>query len=458
MAALDQADKADNGAAASQPQICNTQPRSLAELPATPVPAALLQSNSNGEAMHDPNEHRHASARPPSLKPLDLGGSSLLGRESHHGRKRSSFGHAKRPSISQPYSFRRLDTPEPQRQSLVPLRLGPVVLRESPVPPTESPTTKTSTNRERSDSTQGLLAQQHPTTSYHAHRETPYERCQARSSTTLPTTAQDTPTKLLKRSASAEDQKSLRSSGSTKRSSSSLRRDDSHATLFPTRASAERPSLRRKGSFPMRKPFAESGDIDTDKEVLELNTIVEERRMEAAREQNGDQHVPAIAPSMQVRARSETLDAIGSALGRPLTAQANYRVPTPVQHTPRPTVRRTTSASSRVSGWLSGMMGSHSVAHLPTNEPFYKCQPQAPALRRTHSETSVGTCLTEMDSPSLTAASSPTSKGHSRSHTGESRITPLSPNTVYGGHCDVTEKMIELPWPTSPTSAVGLAL
>lgn len=208
----------------------------------------------------------------------------------------------------------------------------------------------------------------------------------------------------------------------------------------------------------MRRPFAESGDDDADKEVLELNTIVEERRAEASREKQGDQHVPAIAPSMQVRARSETLDAIGSALGRPLTAQANHRVPTPLQTKPRPTARRSTSASSRVSGWLSGMMSPQNVSHLPAGVPFYKCQAEAPALRRSHSEASVGTCLTEMESPSLTAASSPTSKGHSRSHTGESHIMPLSTATIYGGHSDVKEKVIELPWPTSPTSAVGLAL
>lgn len=247
---------------------------------------------------------------------------------------------------------------------------------------------------------------------------------------------------------------------STKRSSSSLGRDSTpSATLFPIRQSGDRPSLRRKGSFPIRKPFAESGDLDSDKEVLELNTIVEERRAEATREMQGEQHVAAIAPTMQIRARSETLDAIGSALGRPLTAQANYRVPPPLETKPRPVARRSTSAGSRVSGWLSGMLTSHSVAHLPSNEPFYKCQSNAPALRRSHSEASIRTCLTEMDSPSLTAASSPTSKGHSRSHTGESRITPLSPATIYnGGHGGVAEKMVELPWPTSPTSAVGLAL
>ena len=446
----------DLTAAAAQQTICNTQP-SPAELPATPVPTALLQTKTQDEIYPVTNGHRHATARPPSLKPLDFGGSSLLGREPQHGRNRSSFGHAKRPSISAPYSFRRLDTPEPQRQSLVPLRLGPVVLRESPVPLTESPTTRTMLNRERSDSTQGLLSQP-KAASYQSQRETPYERCQARSSVTVPPKAQEPPTKLLKRSASAEDQRSVRRSVSTKRSSSSLRRNDyASATTPSSKHSSERQAIRRKGSFQIRKTFAESGDMDTDKEVLELNTIVEERRAEAARDKHGDQHVPAIAPRMNVHARSETLDAIGSALGRPLTAQANHRVPTMLQTQIRPPVRRSTSAGSRVSGWLSGMMTSHSVAHLPSNEPFYKCQTQAPALRRSHSEASVATCLTEMDSPSLTAASSPTSKGHSRSHTGESRITPISPATIYG-HSDVTEKLIELPWPTSPTSAVGLAL
>ena len=451
-------DHTDTASAPAQPQICNTQPSPLVELPATPVSTARLQTTTKDDTIPDTEETRHAAARPPSLKPLDLGDSSLLGRHAQHGRKRSSFGHSKRPSISAPYSFRRLDTPEPQRQSLVPLRLGPVVLRESSAPQTESPTTKAMMNRERSDSTSDLLPQT-DVISYHSHRETPYERCQARRSVVTSAQAQEAPAKSLRRSTSAEDHRSIRRSASTKRSSSSLRRDASHsATLFPTRQSAERPSLRRKASFPIRKPFAEAGDIDTDKEVLELNTIVEERRAEAARDKRGSQHIAAIAPHMQMRARSETLDAIGSALGRPLTAQANYRVPTPVQVQLRPSMRRTTSAGSRVSGWLSGMLTSHSVAHLPSDEPFYKCQTPAPALRRSHSEASIGTCLTEMDSPSLTAASSPTSKGHSRTHTGESRMTPLSPGTIYAGPNDVTEKTIELPWPTSPTSVVGLAL
>lgn len=397
------------------------------------------------------------TARPPSLKPLDLGDSSLLGRGPHHGRKPSSLGHAKRPSISAPYSFRRLDATEPQRQSLVPLRLGPVVLKETALPTIESPTTATMMTRGRSDSTQDLLPQGE-VTGCRSQRETPYERCQARSSFATSTKPREATSKALRRSVSADDQRSIRRSVSTKRSSNSLRRDIPSATLFPAHESGERPLLRRKASFPLRKPYTESDDFDKDKEVLELNTIVEERRAEAARERQGDQHVPAIAPLMHVHARSETLDAIGSALGRPLTAQANHRVPNPLHTRPRPAMRRSTSAGSRVSGWLSGMMTSNNAAHLPSGEPFYKCQSRPPTLHRSQSEASVGTILTEMESPSLTAASSPTSKGHSRSHTGESRITPTSPATIYGGYGDVAEKVVELPWPTSPTRVVGLAL
>jgi hypothetical protein len=69
--------------------------------------------------------------------------------------------------------------------------------------------------------------------------------------------------------------------------------------------------------------------------------------------------------------------------------------------------------------------------------------------------------VTELDSPSLTAASSPTTKGHSRSHTGESRITPVSPATTFRGHGYTDEKKLrDDMWPTvmTPTSHVGLAL
>lgn len=428
--------------------ICTQQPQPLVELPATPVPTALLQTK------HEDDDYAiRPTTRPPSLKPLDLGASSLITREPHRGRRRSSLGHPKRPSISAPHSFRRLDTPEGQRQSLVPLALGPVVLRQSPVPPVDNASSKELATRDRSDSTQALLSDER--SSNHQPEDTPRQCRQTRRHVALDSLQQDGPAKSLSRSASAEGKVSAQCTVSAKRSSSSLRRDIGESTLFPSKTT---PTLKRKGSFQMRKPFSESGDIDTDKEVLELNTIVEERRAEAAREKHGSEHQPAIAPSMQVHARSETLDAIGSALGRPFSAQANHKTLPPLQTAPPTQLRRATSTSSRVSGWLSNAFLSHSVPHLPIGEPFYKCRSQAPALLRTYSDGSVGTSLTEIDSPSLTAASSPTSKGHSRSQTGDSRITPLSP--AYGGEDNGLEKPNGLPWPTimTPTSQVGMAL
>ena len=165
---------------------------------------------------------------------------------------------------------------------------------------------------------------------------------------------------------------------------------------------------------------------------------------------------------MRVRARAETLDAIGSALSRPLTAQAYHRTAEVPQE--RPGLRRSSSAiirtNSRISGWLSNMLTSNSTSHLPSNEPFYKCQPPPRPLQRSASGNSIHTLATELDSPSLTVASSPTTKGHSRSHTEESHMTPLSPVTPFYGNGDVEDrKMREEIWPVpaTPTSQVGLA-
>ena len=122
------------------------------------------------------DEHRHrpsdAPDRPPSLKPLDLGETTLLPRWSWNARQKQS--HVTRPSISAPYQFRRLDNTDAQSQSLVPLRLGPVILRESPVPPeSNSPTTVRPSNanhRERSDSREDLLSQTERRQSYRMNR------------------------------------------------------------------------------------------------------------------------------------------------------------------------------------------------------------------------------------------------------------------------------------------------
>ena len=455
--------------------MCNEQPLPLSMLPsrsiARPQPTFKDDERVDGLvlAIHNPN----LSDRPPSLRPLDLGESSLLSRWPHHVRQKSSIGHSKRPSIGAPQSFRRLDHTEAQSQSLMPLRLGPVVLRESPVPDRDIPTSKpipSPGSRTRSDSTHNLLPDAVKDEPYRSQRDIPFQRCQQRSSTMWPFPPQATLDEHDRTKALIGNEPPVQSTISTRSSSSSLRSQavETGASSITPRPPSERSRPKRKRSLPsVRKPYADSGYQDLDREILELNTIVEERRVEASRDNSPEQHVPAIAPSMQVRARSETLDAIGSALSRTLTARDFRPNPDAIDVTPdQPIRRRSTSTpkrgSSRVSGWLSSIFPKSSTAHLPSGEPFYKRQPPPRPLQRPHSEASIRTLVTDMDSPSLTAASSPTSKGHSRSHTGESRMTPLSPATIYGGNGgdDYGWKEAENQWPVvmTPTSQVGLAL
>ena len=200
--------------------------------------------------------------------------------------------------------------------------------------------------------------------------------------------------------------------GSRSRSSGSLRRNGTERSISSgtSRPSSERQRPKRKRSFQSVRRTWGDDDEDVEKEIVELNTIVEERR-EIARESTPEHHVAAVAPSMQIRARSETLDAIGSALSRPITSRNDQRPSTSFDNAPDWDVRRsistTTRVSTRVSGWLSGVFPSASTSYLPTGEPFYKCQPPPRPLQRSYSESSMASALTETDSPSLTAASSP---------------------------------------------------
>lgn len=81
---------------------------------------------------------------------------------------------------------------------------------------------------------------------------------------------------------------------------------------------------------------------DVDDAIRELNTIVEERRADALRSSmpsptlttNSDthtHHIPAIAPSLRMHVRSETLSDIGSAFSVPLVSKP---VPTPPSSSP----------------------------------------------------------------------------------------------------------------------------
>ena len=314
----------------------------------------------------------------------------------------------------------------------------------------------------RSDSTQGLLLQS-KRESYRSHRDTPFQRCQQLSSTALSTktsaSSLDSSHQHSTQHSPAVEQLPYRPPISRGSSSSSLRKQ-AQETRAP---SAERNRLTRKRSLQsVRKSSTDVGDGTVDREILELNTIVEERRAELPRPQSPPtQHIAAIAPTMAMRARSETLDAIGSALARPLTARDATHIAEVFDPPPKRARPSTARTSTRVSGWLSGLLPAISTTtQSAAQEPFYQCK--LPALRRTHSEASIRTStasVTELDSPSLTAASSPTTKGHSRSLTAESRLTPISPpSTVYDYEMNENKKDAEEHWPLSTSrSQVGLA-
>jgi hypothetical protein len=323
-------------------------------------------------------------------------------------------------------------------------------------------------NRSRSDSTQNLLSEAAKSESYLLNRETPFQRCQQRSSGMWPLPPQPAHLDSEPTIVCVEERHPVRPSlGSRSRSSGSLRRNGTERSVSSTtsRPSSERQRPKRKRSFQSIRRTLGDDDEDVEKEIVELNTIVEERRAETAREDTPEQHVAAVAPSMQIRARSETLDAIGSALSRPITSRNDHRPSTSFDNSPEWDIRRSTTTnnrvSTRVSGWLSGIFPSASATHLPSGEPFYKCQPPPRPLQRSYSESSIITALTETDSPSLTAASSPTSRGHSRCHTGESRMTPLTPAAMYAGYGNFRDtKPVYDYWPTAttPTNQVGLAI
>ncbi len=117
-------------------------------------------------------------------------------------------------------------------------------------------------------------------------------------------------------------------------------------TSYPrARASTEAPPPTHvRNSESLRRAKA-----DVDDAIRELNTIVEERRADAIRCSASSivarphDHVPAIAPLMKVRARSETLSDIGSALSTPLTSK-----PLPEPPSPLPTQLRNRSLKSKL--------------------------------------------------------------------------------------------------------------
>jgi hypothetical protein len=298
----------------------------------------------------------------------------------------------------------------------VPIQLGPVILRDaSEIPrddtstlPSGSGDSRSKHRHERSESTQNLLSNA-SRPSYFDNRETSHQKYGRHSTETL--------TLHLH----SEGNVAPRATTSMHSLSSSYRQ---HSRDISTSSSlltlTERPKtgarLQRKRSNQSKSSFGNPGDSDVEKEVLELNTIVEERRAEGNRVLSRDsRHIPAVAPSMHVGVRSETLNDIGSVLSRPLavyhptTGEANIG-PEGREHHPR---------TSRVSGWLSNVTTS-AKPDADNNEPFYKCYADTTHERNI----SMNSSATAVDSGPHTLDSSPTtSKRYSRSL----MITPLTP-------------------------------
>lgn len=457
-----------------QPTPADAMPRNLQAL------AAFRDADFNED-----DRVRPISERPPSLTIPDLGEPSLMGKLALHGRRNSSttllkaLTSPKRISIGQPLNFRRLDYTEKQRSSLMPLQLEPVVLR-------------TDGNSEdtlvpKGDSSFSLPADLPVDTldpSYRQSRESPWQRCQHTIAVAHEVAPAEPKEERNRMSEIAKSQQTARPPLSTQSSSSSMRSlrrltQDINASgnTVASRASVERGRLKRKRS----NQFSSSDIHDLDREILELNTIVEERRIEAPRPQSPG-HIPAVAPHMAVRARSETLTSIGSAFSRPLrldtTCQTIHesaspmkspiksRLSRPFTNMPDPTVTEEDNGvvrrpSSRVTGWLSGLLkdSTSTTAHPSTSIQFYACSPRVSGRKASESS------LVETGSPCLTTTSSPVCKTHSRSLTSDSRVTTMSPPSTacaseFDGRDKESRKKTEDQWRgiDDHLSQVGLAM
>jgi hypothetical protein len=203
-----------------------------------------------------------------------------------------------------------------------------------------------------------------------------------------------------------------------------------------TPESARSPDISHNRSFsdlirPLRSsstPRSRAGDT-VDDAIRELNTIVEERRLSAIQktvQQNDNElipsgnvsptrHRPAIAPHMLVRARSQTLNDIGSAFSTPyvgtsprpgtMAGNASFMSASPVT-SPAPALTKTPSMSgvrrqgSKLRAWFSRSSsistnrtrsGSESDSPAMPEHKFYNIQVERPTTRYSNSSSSSST-------------------------------------------------------------------
>ena len=276
----------------------------------------------------------------------------------------------------------------------------------------------------------------------------------------------------------------------------SLGRASTHSSLTSPKRILSRlpsPARSRANTAPSPRPGSlRRAKTDVDEAIRELNTIVEERRASAYRSNNQSpafinrpppspsHHVPAIAPSLRMHVRSETLSDIGSAFSVPV---ANKPLPTPPTSTPlsrvptklslspptrtltgplnsnpitlpTPTIPTPTTPIGRLGAWLKRSIpstpASQTFRSAPTtpkstaSTPFYQCEPPIPTpSSRAHSRPSTAgsrTLHTRQDSndtatvtlfSSTTADSMPTTPALStRSLSPDPIVSPATPARV----------------------------
>ncbi|KAK4892598.1 hypothetical protein LTR27_008874 [Elasticomyces elasticus] len=455
--------KKATSAPAKSATICRQQPATLTALPRTPTSHNIMANGSDLASSLSPEYSSRARPVPDqSIRPLEL--VDRLSRDPSGTKQEHCSPYRRHEAFGAPRTLRRAEYLEGQRASLVPLRLGPVVLASNPHtladPMPTLPQTVAVHSHRRTDSAQALLSQS-KRNSYSIQRETPFQRCEQINTTDLSSKASASSlasSNSASCTASSPVEQHGRPTISRGTPSTSLRRQ----ALEPRASSTEGSRLKRTRSTQnFRNAYTQFGDSRLDQEVLELNTIVEERKGEQIRPQTPlAQHIAAVAPTMSVPVRSQTLNDIGSALARPLASRQELHFED-IFDSPQKSARPSSRATSGVSGWLSNLLPTITTSAPATvQEPFYKCVP--PIQQRAHSTASIRSSVAselDMSEPSLTAASSPTTKGHSRSLTAESRVTPISPqSTVYDHDASDLKRMVEGNWPVDISkSQVGLA-
>ncbi|KAF2004556.1 hypothetical protein P154DRAFT_616746 [Amniculicola lignicola CBS 123094] len=213
----------------------------------------------------------------------------------------------------------------------------------------------------------------------------------------------------------------------------SLQRSSTRGSISSPRRIISRlpsPNRSRSNTDSSQRGSLRRAKTDVDEAIRELNTIVEERRADAYRSTNQSpalinrpppspsHHVPAIAPSLRMHVRSETLSDIGSAFSVPLATKPLPTIPSsnalsrqttklsipqttrdpafrPLSSNPitppTPTAPTPTTPIARLGAWIKRSLpssptdptlrrapSSKSLASATSSTPFYQCTPPLP--------------------------------------------------------------------------------